>query len=86
MAIIFNKKKQTFSLNTMSATYQLKIGNLGYVNHLYYGDQICDEDMSYLIRCYDRGFSGNPYDSLKEPESRHLRAAEAASADGADPR
>ena len=66
MAIIFNKKKQTFSLNTKSATYQLKIGNLGYVNHLYYGDQICDEDMSYLIRCYDRGFSGNPYDSLKE--------------------
>ena len=66
MAIIYNKNKQTFSLETKGATYQLKIGNLGYVNHLYYGDQICDEDMSYLIRRYDRGFSGNPYDSLKE--------------------
>ena len=36
------------------------------MNHLYYGATIHDEDLSYLIRRYDRGFSGNPYDSLKE--------------------
>ena len=66
MSITYNEKKRTFSLDTAASTYQLKIGNLGYVKHLYYGAAIDDEDMSYLIRRYDRGFSGNPYDSLKE--------------------
>ena len=66
MAIVYNEIKQTFSLHTSKTTYQLKIGNLNYVNHLYYGATIRDEDLSYLIRRYDRGFSGNPYDSLKE--------------------
>ena len=66
MAIVYNEKKQTFSLHTARTTYQLKIGNLNYVNHLYYGATIRDEDLSYLIRRYDRGFSGNPYDSLQE--------------------
>ena len=66
MSIVYNAKKKSFSLNTAGATYQIKVGNLGYVKHLYYGAPIRDEDMSYLIRRYDRGFSGNPYDSLKE--------------------
>jgi alpha-galactosidase len=66
MAIVFNEKKKTFSLHTAKSTYQLKIGNLNYVNHLYYGATIHDEDLVFLIRRYDRGFSGNPYDSLKE--------------------
>ncbi len=66
MAIVYNESKKTFSLHTTKTTYQLKIGNLNYVNHLYYGPSIHDEDLSYLIRRYDRGFSGNPYDSLKE--------------------
>ena len=66
MSILYNKDKKTFSLHTKKSTYQLKIGNLNYVNHLYYGGTIYDEDLPYLIRRYDRGFSGNPYDSLKE--------------------
>ena len=66
MAIIYNEKKRTFSLHTKKTTYQLKIGNLNYVKHLYYGATIRDEDLIYLVRRYDRGFSGNPYDSLKE--------------------
>ena len=66
MSIVYNKGKKTFSLHTARTTYQLKIGNLNYVNHLYYGATIRDEDLDYLIRRYDRGFSGNPYDSLKE--------------------
>lgn len=66
MSIIFSEIAKTFSLHTSKTTYQLKIGNLNYVNHLYYGATIHDEDLSYLIRRYDRGFSGNPYDSLKE--------------------
>ncbi len=66
MAIVYNENKRTFSLHTAKTTYQLKIGNLNYVKHLYYGATIEDEDLIYLIRRYDRGFSGNPYDSLKE--------------------
>ena len=66
MSIVYNEKKKTFSLHTARTTYQLKIGNLNYVKHLYYGATIHDEDLIYLIRRYDRGFSGNPYDSLKE--------------------
>ena len=66
MSIIYNEEKKTFSLHTAKTTYQLKIGNLNYVNHLYYGATIHDEDLVYLIRRYDRGFSGNPYDSLQE--------------------
>ena len=66
MSILYNKDKKNFSLHTAKSTYQLKIGNLNYVNHLYYGGTIFDEDLPYLIRRYDRGFSGNPYDSLKE--------------------
>ena len=66
MAITYNEKKRTFSLHTAKTTYQLKIGNLNYVKHLYYGATIQDEDLIYLVRRYDRGFSGNPYESLKE--------------------
>ena len=66
MSIVYNSSKKTFSLHTAGTTYQLKIGNLNYVKHLYYGARIPDEDLIYLVRRYDRGFSGNPYDSLKE--------------------
>ena len=69
MSIVYNENKKTFSLHTAKTTYQLKIGNLNYVNHLYYGATIRDEDLSYLIRRYDRGFSGNPYDF---PQGAHL--------------
>lgn len=66
MAIVYNERQRTLSLHTAGRTYQLKIGNLNYVNHLYYGATMRDEDLSYLIKRYDRGFSGNPYDSLAE--------------------
>ena len=66
MAIVYNKKKKTITLHTTNTSYQLKIGNLNYVNHLYYGPYVRDDDLSYRICQYDRGFSGNPYDSLAE--------------------
>ncbi len=66
MAIVYHEDNKTFSLHTSNTTYQLKIGNLNYVKHLYYGPTMHDKDLVFLIRQYDRGFSGNPYDSLKE--------------------
>lgn len=63
MGIIFNETCKTFTLHTKNSSYQMKIGNLDYLIHLYYGPSICDADMTYQIKQYDRGFSGNPYES-----------------------
>ena len=63
MSIIFNEQSKTFTLHTRHTTYQMKIGNLDYLLHLYYGPTMHDADLSYQIMQYDRGFSGNPYES-----------------------
>ena len=63
MGIIFNETTKTITLHTRHTSYQMKIGNLDYLLHLYYGPSIRDTDMSYQIMQYDRGFSGNPYES-----------------------
>ena len=63
MAILYRKKDSTITLNTKNSSYQMKIGRADYLLHLYYGPTISDEDLSYQIKQYDRGFSGNPYDT-----------------------
>ena len=63
MSIIFNEQTKTITLQTKNSSYQMKIGNLDYLLHLYYGPTIYDADLSYQIMQYDRGFSGNPYES-----------------------
>lgn len=66
MGIIYNEKCKTWTLHTKHTSYQMKSGNLDYLLHLYYGPSVGDADMSYQIRQYDRGFSGNPYASRNE--------------------
>lgn len=66
MAIIYSADCRTFSLQTNTTTYQMKIGRLDYLYHLYYGAKLDDCDLSYQIRQYDRGFSGNPYESHED--------------------
>lgn len=66
MGIVFNNTANTITLHTKNTSYQMKIGRLDYLLHLYYGPSICDTDMSYQIMQYDRGFSGNPYESRNE--------------------
>ncbi len=66
MGIIYNETSKTITLQTKHSSYQMKIGNLDYLLHLYYGPSIWDTDMSYQIMQYDRGFSGNPYESRNE--------------------
>lgn len=63
MSIIFNEQTKTITLQTKNTSYQMKIGNLDYLLHLYYGPTIYDADLTYQIMQYDRGFSGNPYES-----------------------
>lgn len=62
MAIVINEAERLFSLHTKSTTYQMRVDDLGYLEHLYYGARM-DGDMSYVVTHYDRGFSGNPYES-----------------------
>ncbi len=66
MGIVHNKTNNTITLHTKNTSYQMKIGNLDYLFHLYYGPTLHDADLSYQIMQYDRGFSGNPYESLGE--------------------
>ncbi|MCQ2443585.1 MAG: alpha-galactosidase [Oscillospiraceae bacterium] len=66
MSITYLKSCQTFTFHTQNTSYQMKVGKLNYLNHLYYGPALGDADLSYQIMQYDRGFSGNPYDSRYE--------------------
>ncbi|HEX3076260.1 MAG TPA: glycoside hydrolase family 36 N-terminal domain-containing protein, partial [Lachnospiraceae bacterium] len=62
MAIKYGKEQNTFTLHTRNTTYQMKVGKLGHLLHLYYGSKV-EGDMEYLLTYFDRGFSGNPYDA-----------------------
>lgn len=60
MSIRYDESKKTFTLQTKNSTYQMKVSEYGYLLHLYYGDRIEDEDLSYLLKLQDRGFSPCP--------------------------
>ena len=62
MAIIYNPESQIFTLYTRSSAYQMKVDSYQYLLHLYYGRKL-ESDMGYMLPYYDRGFSGNPYDT-----------------------
>ena len=61
MSIIFDSEYQTITLNTAHTTYQMQLGPVGHLMHLYYGRRAsgCFEHL-YIPR--DRGFSPNPYE------------------------
>ena len=62
MAIRYDSSTQIFSLHTTNTTYQMKVDDYRYLLHLYYGRRT-DARMDYMLPYYDRGFSGNPYDT-----------------------
>lgn len=61
MAISYQLEGRIFSLDTAHTSYQMKVDAYGFLLHLYYGGRVYG-NMDYLITCYDRGFSGNPWD------------------------
>lgn len=65
MAIRYDSDQKLFQLTTARSGYQIAIGDYGHVLHTHYGRPV-QGDLRYLLRCYDRGFSGNPYDSGKD--------------------
>ncbi|MBO5303319.1 MAG: alpha-galactosidase [Lachnospiraceae bacterium] len=62
MSVVFDKINNIFLLETDKSTYQMRINEIGILEHLYYGAKVYKSDMSYLIIDCDRGFSGNPYE------------------------
>ena len=65
MGIAFDKISQTWSLHTADTGYQMQIGPLGYLLHLYYGRRV-EESTAYLHLPRDCGFSPNPYELQAE--------------------
>ena len=68
MAVYVNESKKLFTLSTAHTTYQMKVDEYGVLNHLYYGENIGQEDMSYLLDYRDSGFSGNVYEAENNRE------------------
>lgn len=62
MSITFDEKSRIFFLLTKNSEYQMQIGSIGHLRHLYYGAPVGKTDMSYRLKFLDRGFSGNPYE------------------------
>ncbi len=61
MSIVFDSDSKTLSLHTNDTTYQMQIGPLGHLLHLYYGPR-AEGCFDYLLFERDVGFSPNPYD------------------------
>ncbi|MCQ2511578.1 MAG: alpha-galactosidase, partial [Lachnospiraceae bacterium] len=62
MSIVYNPNSKLFVLSTKNTEYQMKIDEIGILQHLYYGAPVGGMDMSYRLWQLDRGFSGNPYE------------------------
>ncbi|MBQ8214141.1 MAG: alpha-galactosidase [Clostridia bacterium] len=58
MSIVY--KNGVFTLQTANSTYQMKISEHGHLLHLYYGNRISDDDVSYLIPQVVRSHESNP--------------------------
>lgn len=63
MAILYNAKAKTITLQTKRTTYQMKIAQYGVLQHTYYGERVFGDDLSGIWQGYNRGFSGNPNDA-----------------------
>ena len=61
MSIVFDPENKTITLHTDHTTYQMQIGPVGHLMHLYYGRR-SDGCFSHLYFPRDRGFSPNPYE------------------------
>lgn len=61
MSIRYDSERKLFTLTTRDTMYQMQIGPVGHLLHLYYGPKT-DDCFDYLQLDRDCGFSPNPYD------------------------
>ena len=57
MGIQFNARTQTFTLQTIHTTYQMRVDERGRLLHMYYGRKIGRGDLRELYPPADHGFS-----------------------------
>lgn len=62
MGIQVHEQDKRFVLQTAKTEYQMKVTEIGILQHLYYGNKTYGQDMSFRSIPIDRGFSGNPYE------------------------
>ena len=55
--ISFDKVNNSFRLDTPNSTYCISICNGGYIGHAYYGSKLGNDDVTYLARPKEYGFS-----------------------------
>jgi len=60
MSILYREDNRIITIHTRNTTYQIHIDANGFLQHMYYGARIENEDMSYLYLNYDRACAGNP--------------------------
>ena len=60
MAIVDGAERRTLTLLTKNSSWQMQIGKLDYLLHLYYGAR-CEGELDYLHLERDSGFSPNPH-------------------------
>ena len=66
MSIIINNVDKTYTLVTKSTMYQMKVDELGVLEHTYYGAKMDYTDMHYGVKCvHGASFSPNPADFPK---------------------
>ena len=58
--ITFDKQSKLFRLDTAASTYCILISEKGYLAHAYYGRKIGEDDVGYLTRQMEYGFSDSP--------------------------
>ena len=66
MSIRFDAQARTFTLTTRNTTYQMQVGTIGHLLHLYYGRRTAGDRLDYQYRPMDSGFSPNIYEVRRE--------------------
>lgn len=55
--IFYNEKDKAFKLRANNTDYMMKVCEEGYLAHVYYGNKVLDEDLTYLLRLDESPFT-----------------------------
>ncbi len=67
MGIKFNEQNKTFYINGKSFTYAFRVNKSGFLQHLYYGKKIAEDDLEHTIYRRIRGHAANnPFTDREE--------------------
>ena len=65
MGITFNEEKKVFLLKTKNTSYQFRVAEFGFLEHLYYGRRV-EEAVDYIPVRLRHGFEANPYEMKQD--------------------